>query len=483
MFAKTLIASLLVTSVSAVSASEYFVVVPLPAKQAALNNISVSLRPVPLPEGVVGVAYSGFDLNSALAVTGDAAYTPGSVGWRIVAGSIPPGMSLNQGVLSGTPTQAGAETFTVRATYKTRTGEQAYRIVSVAVNVGLAAAALPESRAGSAYSYDFRQLASVGGDPNYDASLLIFREAQGSAVPAGLNLSAGGMLSGAPALENPGATFSVVATYRGKEASRQYSLPVLPAFFVFNHTVAGSTTRYVLRDAALSAGWDGVRPLKATVTIPPGVYVGSTSTAAYAFDTGAGFPSGSVLALNNYGTVVGMGGAGGSAAYAGAAGGPALRAQYALTIANDGTIAGGGGGGAGSNTATKSNVLAGGAGGGGGQGYGASAGGARAGTYAGAEYPSAQPGAAGGIASPGAGGAGVSSGYYPNQFSAPWYAASGAGGAGGALGQPGAASEAGWGETGVTGVYSNPGGAAGYAVVGSNNVTWVPKGEVLGPTQ
>jgi len=484
MFAKPLIAVLLATAAASACAAEYFVVVPLPAKLAALNGIQVALNAVPLPVGVVGVPYAGFDLNQALQVTGDAAYSPGAVGWRIIDGMLPAGLTFNRGVISGTPAQAGASTVTVRATYKTKAGEQAYQVVTLNLDVSLAAAALPASYVGSAYSYDFRPLAAVAGDPNYDASLLTFRAAEPAAVPAGLMLSPGGVLSGVPANETTSASFVLVAAYRGKEVSRQYAMPVRPAFFVFNPTIASSTTQYNLRAAALSAGWDGARPLKATVTINSGVYVGSTSTAAYAFDTGAGFPSGSVLTLNNFGTIVGMGGTGGTAGTAGGAGGPALRAQYVLAITNGGTIAGGGGGGAGSNTATKSNVLAGGAGGGGGQGYGTSAGGARAAAYAGAQYPYAEPGSSGGIAAPGAGGAGVSSGYYPNQWTAPWYATSGDGGAGGAFGQPGAPSGAGWGvDAAVTGIYSNPGGAAGYAVVGNANVTWTSRGQVLGPTQ
>lgn len=573
MLTKLILATLLTTAVSA-GAAEYFVVVPLPAKQVALSGIKVALSAVPLPSGVVGVPYAGFDLHQALQVTGDPSYS-GEVGWRVVNGALPPGIALNNGRLAGTPTQAGDAAFTVRATYKTRTGEQAYRIVSFAVTVGLtsaalpqgvvgvpyptydlkphlmvqgdpnftpadvtwavvsnslpaglyltsggvitgtptvagagaiqvrasykgvrgeqtyqvvavniavglAPAALPESYVGTAYSYDFRQLASVTGDPAYDASLLTFRAADGSTVPAGLNLSATGMLSGSPVVEAAGINFSLVAAYRGKEASRQYSMQVRPAFFVFNPTISTSTAQYNLRAAATAAGWNGTRPLKATVTIARGVNVGSASTSGYAFDTGSGFPSGSVLTLTNLGTVVGMGGAGGAAAANGAPGGPAVHAQYPLAVTNDGTIAGGGGGGGGSLTVTESNVLAGGAGGGGGQGYGASAGGERAAAFAGAQYPYAESGGEGSLTAPGAGGAGVQSGFYPKQWEAPWHAASGAGGAGGALGQPGAASEAGW---GAGSGYRVPGGAAGYAVVGASNVTWLKRGDVLGPTQ
>jgi hypothetical protein len=130
--------------------------------------------------------------------------------------------------------------------------------------------------------------------------------------------------------------------------------------FSFTPTIAVNTTNYNLKTAAIAAGWDQVRPLAATVTINAGVYVYSTSTGSYAFDTGATFPTGTTLALINNGIILGMGGVGGANAYvlnsppygivngtSGGVGGPALRAQYAISITNNGSIAGGGGGGGG----------------------------------------------------------------------------------------------------------------------------------------
>ena len=82
-------------------------------------------------------------------------------------------------------------------------------------------------------------------------------------------------------------------------------------YFYFTPTISGNTTNYNIKSSAISAGWDQVRPLNATVTIGAGVYVYSTSTGAYAFQTGSTFPSGSLLRLDNYGTILGAGGAGG----------------------------------------------------------------------------------------------------------------------------------------------------------------------------
>jgi len=118
--------------------------------------------------------------------------------------------------------------------------------------------------------------------------------------------------------------------------------------YTFNQTIATNTTNYNLKSAAIAAGWDQVKPLIATITINSGVYVYSTSTGTYAFDTGSTFPSGTTLTLINNGIIQGCGGNGGAGnAGAGVAGGPAFIARHAITVTNNGTIGGGGGGGGG----------------------------------------------------------------------------------------------------------------------------------------
>jgi len=120
-----------------------------------------------------------------------------------------------------------------------------------------------------------------------------------------------------------------------------------PGTFVFNQTISADVSNYVLTAAAAAAGWDGKALLKATITINTGIVVSANNTANPAFDTGV-VPAGSTLELVNNGYIIGMGGAGAPANsknVPGLPGGPALRAQAALTVTNNGTIGGGGGGG------------------------------------------------------------------------------------------------------------------------------------------
>ena len=244
--------------------------------------------------------------------------------------------------------------------------------------------------------------------------------------------------------------------------------------FTFNQTIAANTNNYNLRAAAIAAGWDQVAPLIANITINSGVIVGSASTGSWAFDTGASFPAGSMLALVNNGTIQGMGGQGGWGggkhdpssdawhwATGGANGGPALRAQHPISITNNGTIAGGGGGGGGGGFGSEYYYESGGGGGGGGAGYYGGLGGAK-------NHPNntfGSNGAGGSTSSGGAGGAG-GAGWSDGKTTVP---AGYAGGAGGGLGNGGA-----------TGVNGAGGGAGGAAVNGNGYITWVATGTRLG---
>jgi hypothetical protein len=70
---------------------------------------TITLSPATLPNGVVGTAYT----QAITASGGTPPYT-----YSVTAGTLPPGLTLNAttGVLSGTPTTAGTNTFTVRGT-------------------------------------------------------------------------------------------------------------------------------------------------------------------------------------------------------------------------------------------------------------------------------------------------------------------------------------------------------------------------------
>lgn len=220
------------------------------------------------------------------------------------------------------------------------------------------------------------------------------------------------------------------------------------ASFIFNDVVAADMYDYNIRTRAVAAGWNGIDPLTANITVNAGVYIGQNA-ASYAFDTDAGFPTGSTLAAIINGYILGKGGVG-AGGYSdggnGSAGGTAIKARFPILMTNNGVLGGGGGGGG--------EGSYGGGGGGGGQGYvGGPAG--SAGTD-----PGAGNGTNGTRTAAGGGGVGGQD--------------SGDGGSGGALGQPG--------QDGLFGGYGAPGlgGAAGKCVEGNSNVTWLATGTRYG---
>jgi len=222
---KLLLASLLALTLPAF-ASQYFVVVPVHGKTESLQNINVALAGYALPGGVVGTPYAGFDFKSLLTVTGDSGYAGYGVKWSVVSGTLPDGLTLNSnGTLSGTPTAASTSNIQVRASYKTKSGTQAYQIVVIAIQVSLAPAALPAARVGQQYAaFDFKSALTVSGDAAYDVKQTSF---SATGLPAGLTLSTDGVLRGTPtAKAQAGASFQVVASYKSVTGQQVYSLVV-----------------------------------------------------------------------------------------------------------------------------------------------------------------------------------------------------------------------------------------------------------------
>ena len=116
----------------------------------------------------------------------------------------------------------------------------------------------------------------------------------------------------------------------------------------FTYTVSANQTNFCMRAGAVTAGWNGSSAL--VVNINSGVIISANSTGANAMTISGSFPAG--VTVNNSGTIVGMGGGGGTGGSycggAGVCGGTALKVSSTVTFNNtSGTIAGGGGGGGG----------------------------------------------------------------------------------------------------------------------------------------
>ena len=150
----------------------------------ALNVLAQNLNITtssPLPDAFTGIAYSQ---------TFTASGGTGTRTWTIRSGSVPSGLSLStSGVLSGTPTNAGESNFKIRVATASQSDEMDFRLTVFVPLIITTSSPLPNATQGSAYS---QSMTVTGGKTPYEWSIL------SGALPAGLQLSKGGSLSGTP---------------------------------------------------------------------------------------------------------------------------------------------------------------------------------------------------------------------------------------------------------------------------------------------
>lgn len=224
---------------------------------AAAAPAVVAIEPGSLPAGVAGSAYS----QALSARGGSGPYT-----FALVAGSLPPGLSLGSGgALSGTPTQGGTFSFTVRATGGG--GAAGTRAFSLRIDLALAPASLSEGVTGVAYS----QQLSVGAGGTQP---FFFRIVDG-ALPDGLGFTGSGLAAGTPTKAGTFAFTVEASDSRGATGRASYTVKIGHPTLTF-----GTATRPAVSDKAYRQ--------RLTVT-------GGTSPYAWALADGAVLPPGLTL--------------------------------------------------------------------------------------------------------------------------------------------------------------------------------------------
>ena len=285
-------------------------------------------------------------------------------------------------------------------------------------------------------------------------------------------------------LAGVGGSGTVISMSNLQGKSNRVAIPLTISAPAYNYDV------YTNRGPTYSPGTSDI-----TVTINPGVTVGSTSTGTYAFLVPSSFNPGDTVTVVNNGVVQGAGGNGGlgcgtalnpgqfpptGTGTAGASGGTAVYVNRPTTITNNGTLAGGGGGGGGGggrggSAPEQGTQYASGGGGGGGSGFDAGTGSGRGASQPGAQGagPGWQPGFNG--TSP-AGGAGGQGGLIPITGTR-----AGSGGTGGGRGAAGVAGESP--PPFPFGTFAgSAGGGAGAYIVGNPFVTYPATGTRQGPS-
>ncbi|MBF9221174.1 putative Ig domain-containing protein [Hymenobacter ruricola] len=232
---------------------------------------AITLTPATLPAGTVAATYN----QTITASGGTAPYT-----YAITAGALPAGLTLTSaGVLSGTPTAGGSFTFTLTATDASPgfsggpySGSQTYTLTIVAPTIAVSPATLPSGTRGATYN---QTITALGGTAPYTYAIT------GGALPAGLTLSAAGVLSGTPAASGS-FTFMVTATDASTGAgpytgSRSYTLTIAaPAIALSPTTLPAGTVAVVYNQALTASG--GTAPYTYAVTagaLPAGLTLSS----------------------------------------------------------------------------------------------------------------------------------------------------------------------------------------------------------------
>jgi len=238
-------------------------------------NPPVSITTASLPNWTVNKAgYSQTITNTG----GTGAST-----FAITAGTAPTGLTLGAGgLLSGTPTATGTFNFTVTATDTVgATGTQAYTVV-INPPVSITTASLPDWTVNkTGYS---QAVAATGG-----TGAKTFAVTAG-AIPTGMTLSAGGLLSGTPTVANT-FNFTITATDTvGATGSQAYTVVINPAVSITTATLPNWTQDFAYTPTVAATGGTGAKTFAVTSgAIPIGLTLNSNGSFSGAPSTAGGY--------------------------------------------------------------------------------------------------------------------------------------------------------------------------------------------------
>jgi alpha-tubulin suppressor-like RCC1 family protein len=178
--------------------------------------IFIGLAAAALPDATKRIDTYSYDFKSVLTYVG---MDESELTWTLGAGS-PPGLTLANGVLSGTPSLSGTYTFDVSASYGGVTAKRTYTLLVKlpAIDLKLATGTLPDAKRAvtgkdNSYAFDFKPLATRLNIPADKVVYTIEPFAQGESFPAGLTVSAAGVVSGTATADKGDYSFRVKASF------------------------------------------------------------------------------------------------------------------------------------------------------------------------------------------------------------------------------------------------------------------------------
>jgi large repetitive protein len=230
-----------------------------------------SIATASLPSAGLGATYSatlqtaGIDSNTT---------------WTVTSGALPAGLTLSSGgVISGTPTAAGAATFTVQASGSAKdfTGT---RIDTKQFTLNVVALAARLSRPAAEVGVPFRaSLVGSGGQAPYTFSA--------TGAPAGLSVSSDGTISGRPTRAGTYTIAAHIVDGTGAASNLQVRLVVKPRLAIKTATLPAAAAGRAYRAQLGVRG--GVGPFKWSATgLPSGLKLSAKSGTLAGTPHGAG---------------------------------------------------------------------------------------------------------------------------------------------------------------------------------------------------
>jgi hypothetical protein len=247
-------------------------------KSCAVQPFSITILPglsietKTLPTGAsVGVQYNA--PLSAMMLTSEsprAGFVPATLTWSIASGTLPPGVTLTSGALTGTPTAEGTFSFVVKAEFDAKRVDT--ETLTMVVRTPLAIqAARPLAPAPAPTRWEVgvpfsAKLNATGGSGTYTWSLTA------GTLPAGLAFGPDGTIAGRPRAAGSFPFTVGLTDSEGRTASYQTTLSIAAKLSVATVQLRSAKVGRLYRFKLKSAG--GVLPVKWKIksgTLPRGV--------------------------------------------------------------------------------------------------------------------------------------------------------------------------------------------------------------------
>jgi hypothetical protein len=262
--------------------------------QSVSTAVAITVAPRPLsiatstlPNGTSHAVYS----QSLLASGGTPSYS-----WAITSGTLPAGLTLSSaGVISGTPTASGTSNFTATASdsgVPVQTTSTAIGITIAPSPLTITISVLPSATSGNAYS---QVLQASGGTPSYTWTIA------SGALPAGLTLSAGGVISGTPSASGTTKapaplSFTVAVSDSGNPAQGSsvamtiaVAAPAVPPLTITSSTLASGTDATAYSQSLQASGGTPAYTWSITSgSLPSGLTLAATTGVISGTPTAAG---------------------------------------------------------------------------------------------------------------------------------------------------------------------------------------------------